>query len=67
MPRQNQQESPDNASCANCRFWQADGDGAGSCRRRAPAVLYDVEDGAFCLWPMTEASDWCGDHERSLQ
>jgi hypothetical protein len=51
--------------CHNCRFWRKDDDG-GTCRRDPPTVVYDTEDGAFSIWPMTAAEDWCGEHTVKL-
>jgi hypothetical protein len=31
-----------------------------------PSVLYDVEDGAFSMWPVVSAADdYCGQHRGS--
>lgn len=53
--------------CENCRFWDtstqldaAQPDTTGACRHHAPKV--DRRTG-IALWPFTEISDWCGEHE----
>jgi hypothetical protein len=54
--------------CHNCRFWKEETEAAdetrnGSCRRHCPTVLYDVEEGAFSLWPFTTDADYCGEYQ----
>ncbi len=50
--------------CSTCMFWERVGTrDRGECRRNAPRAQIagfdlDVEIKAF--WPMTEATDWCG-------
>lgn len=59
-------------TCAGCKFWLEQTEAAdkvrnGLCRRSPPALLYDQEDGALCLQPMTESDDWCGEFAQALQ
>lgn len=39
--------------CGGCRYWQH-----GQCRRHAPTPDADW---AEAVWPLTEATDWCGE------
>ena len=53
-------------SCAACRHWleetePGDDERSGLCKRGPPAVLYDVEHGAFSIWPTTGWLDKCGE------
>jgi hypothetical protein len=56
--------------CAACRFWQPFyGESPvryGACRRRAPMPVerpvFDLSD-RRADWPVTAASDWCGERE----
>lgn len=45
-------------SCKSCRFYFEQ---AGFCRRRAPTV--DAVE--WAVWPVTSATDWCGEWEAS--
>lgn len=56
--------------CFSCRFWQADEDQAhpfGNCRRHAPQAMHGGRGVTFgqtpALWPRTDATDWCGEHQ----
>jgi len=63
--------------CDTCRFWTRDygrltSESDAECRRHAPApMLYPntTLDVAFpvAAWPITEADDWCGEHQAMLQ
>src|ERR1041385_4127522 len=52
--------------CSNCRFWDYPADQVTStewpCRRYAPKPG-PSGNGTSTYWPLTEASDWCGEHE----
>ena len=48
-------------NCSKCKFWIETGaidDGVNHCRRYAPAPGSSE---ARQLWPITKASDWCGE------
>ena len=45
--------------CANCKYFEQRGMGAGLCRRHAP-IHITLGDGE-AIWPETSADDWCGD------
>ncbi len=64
-------------TCASCLFWEnASGLFLGTCRRLPPGIFAirnapddleadtDFEAAAEGLWPMTRASDWCGEHQK---
>jgi hypothetical protein len=49
--------------CETCLFWREvppDGDAVNECRRNAPFP----GDGSASRWPMTKASDWCGEYKK---
>lgn len=56
--------------CADCVFWEAHGGAfvTGKCRAKAPeprlADEYDESDEARVVWPVTDATDGCGQGER---
>ena len=53
--------SDEKANCSSCRFWDCAADGVrGLCRRRSPRQDDDV---GQAVWPLTHATDWCGQHE----
>lgn len=56
--------SPDPQTCTSCRFFLANtADEYGYCRRFPPVP--SIQDGAhLILWPVTTASDWCGEFSR---
>jgi hypothetical protein len=47
-------------ACATCRFAN-DGGFLRNCRRHAPTL--DAPTGR-AVWPVVEASDWCGEYQR---
>ncbi len=52
-------------ACEACAFWNKTGDN-GECRRHAPQMIaFEVDDEVKfeSKFPVTEASDWCGDFE----
>lgn len=52
--------------CENCRFWDPADDALATvwpCRRNAPRPTPDSAD---AYWPLTEAHDWCGEHQLRL-
>lgn len=58
---------PERPTCASCAFWNRTHPEQGKapyhvaeCRRRAPDRGLGVER----LWPITQASEWCGEHQR---
>lgn len=56
----------DPQSCASCRFFQQnDHDDAGYCRRHPPTPIVD-EGELACVYPITVATDWCGEFARRL-
>jgi len=46
--------------CSSCRFWGPTGDGLDLCRKSPPLG----SESGMALWPVTTASDWCGEYER---
>lgn len=73
MPRKPQAPEPpkDERCCGNCRHWKRTGvEGEditdGICRRYPPSVNM-TEEGAACLQPYTDLSDYCGEHAPVLQ
>lgn len=51
-------------ACENCAYWRGNQKRRGDCRRRAPTNSYrDFGDDLIAEWPMTTASQWCGEHE----
>ncbi|HSR67378.1 MAG TPA: hypothetical protein VLU25_05505 [Acidobacteriota bacterium] len=60
--------------CSNCRFWHRIartrmGALQGECRIHPPAVYPGPEFQAdrLTLWPRTDGSDWCGEHQPKAQ
>lgn len=58
--------------CANCHWWNEttetqDESRNGECRAMPPVPLYDPDNGAFTIWPFTEAEHWCGVFAPRLQ
>jgi len=58
-------------NCDNCRYYSADGQGEGDCRKHAPQPCA-VRDRSgrdadnvriVSWWPRVMHSDWCGDYE----
>lgn len=48
--------------CASCAHWEGNPDGsAGFCLRFPPVVVADDE-GVSTVWPITEATERCGEH-----
>ena len=66
----------DRPTCETCLFWHArNSDFQGECRRHPPGATVlrydtDAESGEIgslaaeynTHWPMTDASEWCGEH-----
>lgn len=58
--------------CSTCRFFLAEGDEGGRCRRHAPqaSIWTDTNYGDAPIynstfeWPPVANGQWCGDHER---
>ena len=54
-------------TCADCVYWEAFVEGLGGsygfCRRHAPAAV-TIAKAVECeaRWPLTEESEWCGEH-----
>lgn len=61
-PKKPKQPEADPQSCGSCKFFlKNDHDDAGYCRRYPPtAIPSDAEEFA-CVFPILEASDWCGE------
>ena len=57
-------------TCSNCRFWKHEyglEEGEGYCRRRAPGAFFaDGRPNTLYRWPVTAATDFCGEHEPEL-
>ena len=59
-----------NPTCSTCPHWddRQNDDGCGICRKHAPkAALHrneDDPDAEFPVWPLTLASEWCGEHPK---
>jgi hypothetical protein len=55
-------------SCATCRFWEEQ---SKRCHRYAPSPTLgnsEYSDGRQnAFWVLTNAEDWCGDYESSLE
>ncbi len=54
------------AQCESCTYWQQKADAsAGECRRHAPQTIAFTVDESVKFesrFPLTKASDWCGDY-----
>lgn len=53
------------ANCGTCKFWDTSAslvsdDATAQCRRAPP--FWDERTGA-AVWPFTEETDWCGEHQ----
>ncbi|MCK6439530.1 MAG: hypothetical protein L6Q71_04950 [Planctomycetes bacterium] len=55
-------------ACAQCVYWaKIDGRALGGCRRGFPRTIAPMQDALKTvtfhggIWPITGASDWCGD------
>jgi hypothetical protein len=65
------QPAGDEPACAACVYWtetteRGDTVRNGQCRRYPPAILHDSDDGPYCLQPMLESDEWCGEFRRVL-
>ena len=49
---------PGPRSCKRCVFWEPEWGGWGKCRRHAPTMVRDDDEG---FWPMTVSTNWCGE------
>ena len=52
-------------ACSACVYWKTNSATEGECRRHAPQTLIFKVDGDVeyrSKFPITEASDWCGDY-----
>jgi len=66
--------SDGNGGCGDCRFFAAEGEGRGECRRRPPTIVdsisnarieeYGITGSIFeaTRWPVVQVSDWCGEY-----
>lgn len=52
------------AKCGNCNYWIDRDNGDGECHRNAPQPTVGEGD-AEVHWPLTLASDWCGEFEEA--
>lgn len=53
------EERLESMKCSSCMFWSPSETGDGLCRKTHPQA---GEHGT--LWPRTNLSDWCGEHEQ---
>ena len=56
------------AKCASCTYWEAKAGTSGECRRHAPqtiAFTVDTDVKFESRFPLTKASDWCGDYSKA--
>lgn len=44
--------------CFNCKFWQFQDGGTGTCHRYPPRAGMSFT----CAWPVTKANEVCGEH-----
>lgn len=44
--------------CYSCPYWTGGAGVIGRCRRNPPSAAV----GARALWPMTDPTEWCGEH-----
>lgn len=52
-------------ACHRCVFWTGFADYVepiGQCRRHSP-----IRQGGRSVWPITDATDWCGDFQLSVE
>jgi len=64
-------------ACGNCKHWEGREDSRnvrtgelerGECRRSAPRPFDRWGDGTnVAVWPITAATDWCGQFEQKLR
>lgn len=56
-------------ACKDCLWWEPCDEREGQCRRHAPAPVpntwLDPDQGYEAEWPVTLATDWCGEWESS--
>ncbi|WOO41390.1 hypothetical protein [Rubellicoccus peritrichatus] len=65
----NAQEVAEKAACQQCAYWKASNETQGECRRNAPqSVVFAVDESTRfeTHFPVTEASDWCGEFEAKV-
>ena len=59
---------PATAVCSSCKHWNSQSDNKGECRRYAPqalAFVVDSETKFESRFPVTAASEWCGEFEQA--
>jgi hypothetical protein len=53
--------------CSACKHWNSKASNEGECRRHSPQALVfvvDAETKFESRFPVTQASDWCGEFEK---
>lgn len=53
--------------CETCLYWEAKKSDKGLCRRRGPALIQVHIDRTGSDWPVTRASDWCGEGTMDIE
>lgn len=56
------------AACGACAFWKKTGENAGECRVQPPQAIafkVDEETRVETRFPVTEATDWCGEFKKA--
>jgi hypothetical protein len=51
-------------TCTSCAYWDSNNSSEGNCRRNSPqTVIFEVssEKKISTVFPITTATDWCGD------
>lgn len=75
MQEQDGEKPLKNATCERCLFWvefkeNTESEPEGECHRLPPQVTATgtVRDQHYgCSWPITAASDWCGEFEEAVR
>lgn len=49
-------------NCGTCYFWRVDEKLVGECRKHAPTIVDGENFDTRGFWPVTEASEWCGEY-----
>lgn len=55
-------------TCQACAYWKKTSDAQGECRVQPPQAIafqVDEETRVETRFPVTEASDWCGEFEKA--
>ena len=54
------------STCSSCHWWQPTADGIdGECHHKSPNSYTTTDSGikANAIWPITDPTDTCGDHQ----